>query len=108
MLLGDLIRTSDAVAQTRSRLAKAGHLAQVLVRLDAAEVPIGVAYLSGEVRQPKLGIGYATLASARAPAAAEATLQLTEVDAALEAVSRVSGAGSAAKKQSQLQALFAR
>ncbi len=58
MLLADLVATSEDVAATSSRLAKRDRLAECLVRLDAAEAQIGLAFLTGEPRQRRTGIGY--------------------------------------------------
>jgi ATP-dependent DNA ligase I len=109
MLLAELIAASSAVAGTRSRLAKIGALAAVLRRLPPGEVALGVAYLSGETRQGKAGIGYASLEGAlAAPPAQAATLGLAEVDRALEAVAALRGPGSAAERRRALGGLFAR
>ncbi len=77
---------------------------------EADEVEIAVAWLSGETRQGRIGVGWATLAALRgtAAAAAEPTLTLREADAALDAVARTSGKGSAAARSAALAALFAR
>jgi DNA ligase 1 len=109
MLLAELIAASSAVAGTRSRLAKTGALAAVLRRLPPGEVALGVAYLSGETRQGKAGIGYASLEEAMAaPPARRATLELAEVDRELETVAALCGPGSAAERRRALGALFAR
>src|SRR5881628_50622 len=108
MRLTQLEQTSLKVASTRSRLAKVEALADCLRRLDPQEVPAGVAYLSGEVLQAKLGIGYASVSAAATVAATEPTLQLKDVDSSLEALCRISGAGSSAQRQSLLRDLFGR
>src|SRR5438309_2208979 len=64
MLLAELLAASERVAGTRSRLAKIDTLAECLRRLDASEIALGVAYLSGDTRQGKIGIGYAALKAA--------------------------------------------
>ena len=61
MLLAELLAASERVAATRSRLAKIDALAECLRRLDASEIALGVAYLSGDTRQGRIGIGYAAL-----------------------------------------------
>src|SRR5258708_36444674 len=70
MLLGELLAASERVAGTRSRLAKIDALAECLRRLDPPEIALGVAYLSGDTRQGRSGIGYATLEEAPAATAA--------------------------------------
>src|SRR4029434_3063505 len=68
-----------------------------------------VAYLSGETRQSKLGVGYASLSGLRGgPAAAESTLSIADVDAALAAIAATSGKGSTSERAARLRALFAR
>jgi DNA ligase-1 len=107
--LAHLVAASGAVAAERSRLRKVGRLADLLAALDPAEVPIGVAFLSGRARQGALGVGGTLVRAARdvVPAAAPA-LTLAEVDAALGALADARGAGSARGKAETLRALFAR
>jgi len=61
VLLDDLVQTSVAVAATSSRRAKIEAIANLLRRAEPAEVPAAVAFLSGELRQRQIGIGYAAL-----------------------------------------------
>jgi DNA ligase-1 len=107
--LADLTATSEAVRTTSSRRAKLEHIAACLRRLSPAEVRLGVAYLSGEVPQGRIGIGWATVRELRhAPVADKPTLTLSDVDAALGEVAALSGAGSAAARRNRLGALFAK
>ena len=61
MLLTEIAATSKAVASTPARLAKVASLAECLRRLDPDEVGIAVAFLSGELRQRQIGVGWAAL-----------------------------------------------
>ncbi len=61
VLLNDLVQTSVAVAATSSRRAKIEAIANLLRRAEPAEVPVAVAFLSGEFRQRQIGVGYAAL-----------------------------------------------
>ena len=107
--LVDLVATSLRVAATPGRLAKVDALATLLRRLAPEEVDIAVAYLSGETRQGRLGLGYAALRDARGGGEARGEpLTLTDTDAALERLRATSGKGSAAARAQQLGALFAR
>jgi ATP-dependent DNA ligase I len=106
-LLRDLVDTSAAVGGTASRSEKVERLAAILRRLEPAEAPIAAAYLSGQLRQRQLGVGYASMRDLPDPAAAS-SLTLLEVDAALEAVGLVSGRDSQAERRRQLAMLFAR
>ncbi|HEY0717859.1 MAG TPA: ATP-dependent DNA ligase, partial [Streptosporangiaceae bacterium] len=99
MLLSEMAEASEAVAATSSRLAKIEVLARALHDAGPAEVTIAVAYLSGELPQRQIGVGWATLRQAAAPADTPA-LTLTDVDAAFTAIGAASGKGSqAARKQ---------
>jgi DNA ligase-1 len=107
--LADLVVTSTAVAGQSGRRAKIAALAELLRRLTPEEVEIGVAYLSGALRQGKAGIGYAALRDARPDdQAMQPELTLSDVDTALAQVARASGAGSAAERVRLLKALFHR
>jgi DNA ligase-1 len=106
--LAELVTASRRVGATASRLAKASELAKLLRRLQPEEIEIAVAYLSGETRQGKLGIGYATLAEARSGGARRASLELRAVDDALDGLAKTKGKGSAAERARQLGQLFAR
>src|SRR2546426_8842662 len=71
MLLDDLVQTSKRVAQTSSRRAKIDLLAALLKRATPAEIETAIAFLSGGLRQGRIGVGYATLEAARAARAAD-------------------------------------
>jgi len=109
MLLADLLAASERVSATRSRLAKVDALSECLRKLEPPEIALGVAYLSGDIRQGKIGIGYAGLkeALAAAPAAAP-ELTLLRIDEDLERLSRVKGQGSAGERGRLLSSLFTR
>src|SRR5437867_3606318 len=61
VLLEEIARTSVAVAATSSRLAKIERLADCLRRLTPEEVRVAVHYLSGELPQGTIGVGWASL-----------------------------------------------
>ena len=61
MLLRELVQTSEAVAATSGRTAKITEIAGLLRRASAAEVPAVVAFLSGDLLQRQIGVGYASL-----------------------------------------------
>lgn len=105
----DLVEASTRAAQTASRLGKRDAIAACLRAAAPDEVEIAVAFLSGETRQGRLGIGYATLSALRGGAAAAApALALREVDDALARIAAAKGKGSAAERGALLSALFAR
>ena len=109
MHLAELVATSASVSESAARLAKIAHLADFLQRLSPADVAIAVPFLTGALRQGRIGVGYAALREAMAETAApSATLTLSEIDAALDRIQQVRGAGSAAERLRQLHALFSR
>ena len=107
MLLSEIAEVSRAVAGTSARLAKIGLLAAALREAGPLEVPIAVAYLSGELPQRQIGVGWAALRDGFAPAQAP-TLTLSEVDAGFSAIGAVSGKGSAAARKALVGELFGR
>jgi ATP-dependent DNA ligase I len=107
MLLADLARTSADVAETSARSAKRDALAVLLGALCQEEVPVAVAYLSGELPHAPIGVGWAALRERPAPAA-EASLELLEVDAALRGIGETTGRGSQTLRRSQLADLLGR
>ncbi|MEU8343504.1 ATP-dependent DNA ligase [Spirillospora sp. NPDC048832] len=107
MLLAEIARTSEAVAGTSGRKAKVTALAGCLRRADAGEAAAVVAYLSGELPQRQIGVGYAALRDLPPPAAGP-SLTVPEVDAAFTEIGAVSGPGSVARRRDLVAALFAR
>jgi DNA ligase-1 len=61
VLLRELVQTSEAVAATSGRTAKITEIAGLLRRASAGEVPAVVAFLSGDLLQRQIGVGYASL-----------------------------------------------
>jgi DNA ligase-1 len=109
MLFADVVATSGHVAATSSRLSKIRELADCLRSAGPEEVPVAIAFLSGELRQGKLGVALATLQAAQSvPPASVAALTLSAVDAAFAHLKTVKGKGSAAERQLALETLFER
>jgi DNA ligase-1 len=107
MLFADLVATSRAVAATRSRLAKRDALAELLRRAEPGDIEIVVAYLAGELRQRRTGVGWASLRGLPAPAA-HPSLALDEIDGELQRISELAGPGSAGLRTTAIQDLFSR
>jgi DNA ligase-1 len=106
-LLAELVRASERVGATAARRVKVQELAALLKSLAPGEVGIGVHFLSGEITQGKIGVGYAAVrAAAATPAAPSATLSLAEVDQRLAGLAEIRGSGSAARRAQALQELF--
>ena len=105
-LLADVVRASAAVAATSSRLAKIRVIADCLRALAPAEIEIALPWLSGDIRQGKLTLGYATLQAVMGHAAASASLTVADVDAAFQALNTVKGKGASSARQTLLGDLF--
>ena len=108
MLLQSLVSTSSQVASTPGRLAKIKVLADLLKQAGPEEIAIAIAYLSGSIRQAKVGVGWATLQTVQGNPAQTATIEIRDVDAVLDLVANTSGKGSAATKTKLLRDLFSR
>ena len=107
MLLAELVAVSATVAATRSRTAKVQAVAGALRGTDPGEAPAVVAFLSGELRQRQIGVGWSSLKDAPEPADT-ASLTVAEVDDAFGRIGALSGPGSQAARRDALGALFAR
>jgi DNA ligase 1 len=108
VLLRELVQTSEAVAATSGRTAKITEIAGLLRRASAGEVPAVVAFLSGDLLQRQIGVGYASLGELLRLEPSGQPLTVPETDAVFEAVGRVAGAGAQAERRRLLAGLFAR
>lgn len=107
-LLADIVTVSERVGATSKRLEKIAELAGCLRAVAPDEVPVAIAYLSGETCQGKLGVSFATLNSATTEAAQQPSLTLGEVDQALAGIAKIAGKGAAARRTGALRMLFAK
>ncbi len=107
VLFADLAAATEDVRALSGRLAKVSRLAEALVALAPEERVAGAGYLAGTPRQRVLGVGWASMKEPP-PAAAEPTLSVAEVDAALGDVAALAGAGSVAARRTALTALLPR
>ena len=108
-LLANLAGTSRRVSANAARSGKIRELAAFLRTLAADEIDIAVHYLSGEIPQGKIGIGYSSLrTAASSPAAVEGTLTIVELDHFLTTLATLRGAGSTTRRAQALGELFAR
>ena len=98
MLLAEVAEVSRAVAGSAGRLAKIAAIAAALRDAGPDEVPIVVAYLSGELPQRQIGVGWAALRSAPAASAAP-SLTVLGVDASFSEIGAVVGPGSVAERK---------
>jgi len=106
VLLTTLVTTSNQVAATSGRLAKITLLADLLKQAGPDEIELAIAYLSGTIRQSKIGVGWASVRKARTHVGTSARLHVRDVDETLERISQTLGKGSAGEKQRLLSELF--
>lgn len=108
MLLLDVASTSLKVGATSSRLTKVAHIADLLrcAAADPESVAIVVSWLSGELRQRQIGVGWASLRTQPTPAA-HPTLTVAAVDATFTEIGAVSGKGAQARRAELVATLFA-
>ena len=115
------------------RRVKINEIAGLLRRASPGEVPVAVAFLSGELRQRQIGVGYAALGGLLrtdlpadggpgdggpddggaaddrpGPDLAPQPLTLAETDSVFAAIGAITGPGSQAGRRRLLGALFAR
>ncbi|KDE98217.1 ATP-dependent DNA ligase [Mycolicibacterium aromaticivorans JS19b1 = JCM 16368] len=106
MLLGDVVAASADVSATSSRLAKVARIGELLSGIaDPRTVQVVVSWLSGELPQRQIGVGWAALRSLPAPAD-ESTLTVHAVDATFTEIGAVAGKGSQARRSELLGGLF--
>src|SRR5689334_21092532 len=96
--LATVVAVSEQVTQTRARSGKIRLLAGCLRALDAAELEISVLYLSGEIRQGRIGIGPSVLRACTDQASPTASLGLLDVDRLLDELAAIVGSGSSARR----------
>jgi DNA ligase 1 len=106
VLLADVAAASAEVGTTSSRLGKIARLADLLAGADAEEIAVVVAWLSGELPQRQIGVGWAALRSLPEPGAT-ATLTVGRVDATFSEIKGVAGTGSQARRTELVHGLFA-
>jgi DNA ligase-1 len=107
VLLADVVAASAAVAATRARTAKARTIADLLARAAEGEVEPVTAWLAGEPRQGRTGVGWRTLSKLTSDPAADPSLTVTAVDAVLTELASTAGAGSAGRRDALLGDLLA-
>ncbi|MYT19921.1 ATP-dependent DNA ligase, partial [Streptomyces sp. SID7760] len=105
MLLAEVARVSREVAETSARSGKTALLAELFASAPPAEAGLVISYLSGRLPQGRPGIGWRALAREVDPAA-EPTLTVTAVDAAVTEYAALAGAGSQAGRRRVLDALL--
>jgi DNA ligase 1 len=106
----DIAGASAEVGATSARLAKIARIADLLRHAgadgDPKLVAVAVSWLSGELPQRQIGVGWAALRSLP-PAADEPSLTVLQVDAAFSEIGQVAGKGSQARRAELINGLFA-
>jgi DNA ligase 1 len=106
----DVAEASAEVGATSARLAKIARIADLLRRTgtegDAKLVAVVVSWLSGELLQRQIGVGWAALRSLPPPADTP-SLTVLQVDAAFSEIGQVAGKGSQARRAELVNGLFA-
>ncbi|MGH3584264.1 MAG: ATP-dependent DNA ligase, partial [Mycobacterium sp.] len=105
MLLSAVADASTDVAASSSRLAKTARVADLLSRTDPGQVAIVVSWLTGELPQRQIGVGWAALRVLPEPADAPA-LTVSGVDETLSLIKATTGKGSQALRSRLLADLF--
>jgi DNA ligase-1 len=105
--LADVAETSAEIAKSGARSAKTKRLAAALRAADKDDVPVIVAWLSGELAQRRIGVGWASLAT-MPPAAAETSLAVAEVNRAFAEMAEASGPGSQLRRSALLLDVMSR
>src|SRR5690242_15037160 len=105
----DVATASTEVGASSARLKKIARIADLLRRAgdegDPTLVAVVVSWLSGELPQRQIGVGWAALRSLPG-AAAEATLTVLDVDARFSEIGAVAGKGSQARRADLVAGLF--
>ena len=108
-LFADVVAASEAVRSTTARLGKIAHLSELLSRLEPDEVEPVIGFVSGEPRQGRIGVGWATLAGLHSRGEATVpALTVGEVDRAIDAIEAARGERSAEARRTLLGGLLNR
>ena len=109
MQLLDVVTASTDVGASSARLKKIARIADLLRRTaeqgDAKLVAVVVSWLSGELPQRQIGVGWAALRTLPPPAP-QASLTVLDVDARFTEIGAVAGKGSQARRAELVSGLF--
>src|SRR6267142_6296286 len=109
MRLEELVRASATVAATPGRLEKISKLADLFRRVPPDDLPIAIGFLTGWPRQGRLGVSWATVASAEnRQEAIASTLDLHDVDSLFDQLLAARGKNSTSERARLLGDLFSR
>jgi len=107
MQLARLAAASTELATTPARSTKTKRLAELLREADPTEIHLVVSWLSGELTQRQIGVGWAGLRDLPTPAA-NAELTVAEVEQTFDEIAGQSGPGSQNRRRQLVADLFGR
>ena len=102
-----LVSTWQQVRGTRSRLKKVDAVQALLSSAQLGDLPAIVSYLSGELPQGRIGLGFAVVGAVDAPAATQSSLTLADVGSTLSQIKDATGPGSKKAKAQLLHDMLA-
>jgi DNA ligase-1 len=109
LFLKDLVDISEKVGTTPKKKEKVSLLAQFFRRAREKEISLAVFYLSGELPQGRLGIGWAMLQEASKGWSFQPNpLSLIDLDLSLESIAQEKGSGSSRRKVQSLREVLSR
>lgn len=108
MLFVEIAAVSGAVAATSKRSEKTTAMAEVIARLDPTEIEAAVGFLSGTLRQGRIGTGWRSVSSVDFTSAPKPSLTIVDVDETMTRLQATTGAGSVAARADLLADLLNR
>jgi DNA ligase-1 len=109
LFLKDLVQISEKVSATPKKNEKASLLAHFFKEAKGEEISLVAFYLSGELPQGRLGIGWAMLQEALKAASFQSNpLSLIDLDLYFESIAREKGSGSSGRKVQSLREILSR
>lgn len=103
-----VVETAGAVAEASARNDKVAALSALLSEIPADEAPIVVGLLTGEIRQGRIGVGWAAVRDLEAESAESASVSVADFDEAMGELTTISGAGSKGRRAAVLETLLGR
>jgi DNA ligase-1 len=103
-----IVETAQRVAATPKRSDKVAALAEVLRVTQPDDAAIVVGLLIGELRQGRVGVGWAALRDVNVPPAADTSVTVRELDAVISRVADTTGEGSQRARERLLGDLLGR
>ncbi|MEM7095665.1 MAG: ATP-dependent DNA ligase [Actinomycetota bacterium] len=108
MLFRSIADVSEVVAATSKRGEKTAAIAAVIADLEPHEVEAAIGFLSGTLRQGRIGTGWRGVRSVHAEPIPKPELHIADVDEAFSAIQDTTGSGSVARRGEILTALLGR